>query len=415
MRKINSIAKWEFLEKVKTKAFIISLIVTPIIIISFSIIPTLLSDRETESTKAIGIIDSSNVFFPEFINEIENYKLTNNQPAYVVINLTESNKSTSELISKADQKVLNSSLEGYLLVETFRNDSVKIQYRSMGFGKTKDLVNFEKVVSNILIRKNLMELGYSPENLEFLETNITIDKVKIDLKDNGSNQDFSMVFFSSFIFILLLMMMVIYSGQMLVRSLIEEKSNRIIEVLVSSCSPDELLTGKILGLSLLGLTQLFIWILIGLSLIGGAVVPPEIFTNIGLMLVYFILGFIFFSTLFVGIGSIVSTEQEAQLMTTYLSIILIFPIVFAVPAIENPDAFILKIFSFIPFTIPSVMLLRINIAQVSIIDIWITIVILLFSIVIMIRICSKIFRIGILSYGTKPSLKEIMNWIRSDS
>jgi ABC-2 type transport system permease protein len=143
------------------------------------------------------------------------------------------------------------------------------------------------------------------------------------------------------------MMMVIYSGQMLVRSLIEEKSNRLIEVLVSSCSPDELLAGKILGLSSLGLTQIIIWAMIGIGLIGGSVIPPEIFSNVGIMLVYFILGFVFFTTLFVGIGSIVNTEQEAQLLTTYLSLILMFPIIVAVPAIQNPDAVILKIFSFI--------------------------------------------------------------------
>jgi ABC-2 type transport system permease protein len=254
--------------------------------------------------------------------------------------------------------------------------------------------------------------GFDPN---FLDESINIKSEIINTEEDGLRKDFRLVFFSSIIMILLLMMMVIYSGQMLVRSLIEEKSNRLIEVLVSSCTPDELLAGKILGLSSLGLTQIFIWSLIAISLVGGAVVPPELFSNAGYMLIFFILGFLFYTTLFVGIGSIVNTEQEAQLMTTYLSILLMFPIVVALPVIQNPDSLIIKIFSYIPFTIPSVMLLRINIGDLPDIDIWISILLLMLSIILVIKISAKIFRIGALLHGSKPTVKEIISWLKSDA
>ena len=247
-----------------------------------------------------------------------------------------------------------------------------------------------------------------------LEKNVEVNLIKIEKGGKEGKSDFLVVFFSSFIFILLLMMMVIYSGQMLVRSLIEEKSNRIIEILISSCSPEELLAGKIVGLSALGLTQIFIWSMIGIALVGGTIIPPQAFENILPMLLYFILGFFFYTTIFVSIGSIVNTEQEAQQMTTYISLILLLPIVLAMPAIENPDSLIVKILTYIPFTTPSIMLLKFKIAPVAPIDIIITTAIMIFSTIITIKLSAKIFRIGILSYGSRPTLKELKLWIKGD-
>jgi ABC-2 type transport system permease protein len=194
--------------------------------------------------------------------------------------------------------------------------------------------------------------------------------------------------------------------------MIEEKSSRLIEMLVSSSTPDELLAGKILGLSLLGLTQILIWALIGLGLIGSALVPLTAFKNVLPMLIYFILGFLFYTTLFVGIGSTVNTEQQAQQITTYLSLILMLPVVIAMPVIQNPDFIVTKIFSYIPLTIPTIMVLRLNVQNVSILEIILTILILIISIIIVAKISAKVFRIGILSYGNKLSLKEIANWLR---
>jgi ABC-2 type transport system permease protein len=130
------------------------------------------------------------------------------------------------------------------------------------------------------------------------------------------------------------------------------------------------------------------------------------------MLLYFILGFLFYASLFVGIGSTVNTEQEAQQITTYLSLILMLPVVIAMPAIQNPDFIITKIFSYIPLTIPTVMLLRLNVGNVSQLEIILTLAILVLSIFIVTKISAKIFRIGILSYGNKPTMKEILRWIK---
>ena len=412
MKKILTIAKWEYIEKVKTKAFIISLVITPLIIIAFSVLPTLLSNKEELRTKAIGVVDPSGEYFNKLNTELAQYTIDKGQPNYVMINMTTSGKTIDELKSDADKKVLDHKVEGYILIKYGNTDSMKIEYRSENFGSFRDLGRFEEKINEIRIDNELSKKGIDPKIADVIQNNVELQQIKIEKSGKEGKQDFLVVFFSAFIFILLLMMMVIYSGQLLVRSLIEEKSNRLIEILISSCTPEELLTGKILGLSALGLTQIVIWSFIGISLVGGAVIPPEAFENILPMLVYFILGFIFYTTIFVGIGSIVSTEQEAQQMTTYISLILILPIVIAVSAIQNPDTMIVKVLSYIPLTIPSIMLLRFKVAPVPTADVVITLAILIISILITLKIAAKIFRIGILSYGKRPSINELIRWMK---
>ncbi len=414
MKKILTIARWEYLEKVKTKTFIISLVITPLIIIMFSLLPTLLIQKEDQRTKVIGVVDTSGIFFHRLNDELEQYKLDDNQPNYILLNLANNKKTLKQIKTEADKNVIDNKIEGFLFILNGGTDSLEVEYRSENLGSFKDLRHFEEKINTIRIKNELNARGIDPSLAEFVQSNVEIEQIKIEKSGEEGKQNFLVVFFSAFIFIMLLMMMVIYSGQLLVRSLIEEKSNRLIEILISSCTSEQLLAGKILGLSALGLTQIIIWSLIGITLVGGAVIPPAAFDNILIMLVYFITGFIFYTTIFVGIGSIVTTEQEAQQMTTYISLILILPVVVAMPAIQNPESMMVKVMSYIPLTIPSIMLLRFKIAPVPLIDIIITLSIMFVSTIVTLKIAAKIFRIGILSYGKKPTIKELIQWSKEE-
>jgi len=412
MNKILTIARWEYLEKVKTKTFIISLVITPLIIIMFSLLPTLLTTKANIQTKIIGVVDTSGIYFHKLNDELEQYKLDDNQPNYILLNFADNKKTLKQLKTKADKNVIDNEIEGFLFILNGGTDSLEVEYRSENLGSFKDLRHFEEKINKIRIQNELNVRGIDPSLAEFVQSSVEIEQIKIEKSGKEGKQNFLVVFFSAFIFIMLLMMMVIYSGQLLIRSLIEEKSNRLIEILISSCTSEQLLAGKILGLSVLGLTQIFIWSLIATALVGGAVIPPAAFDNILPMLVYFIVGFIFYTTIFVGIGSIVTTEQEAQQMTTYISLILILPVVVAMPAIQNPESMMVTVLSYIPLTIPSIMLLRFKIAPVPLIDIIITLSIMFVSTIITLKIAAKIFRIGILSYGKKPTIKELIQWLK---
>lgn len=412
MKKAITVAKWEFLEKIKSKAFIISLFLTPAIIILFSVLPTLLATKDSDSTKAIGILDLTREYFYDLKNEIETYKLNNNLPAYAILNNYKSNTAADSLIKISDAMVIENKLDGYLLIQKGINDSLKIEFRSKSIGNFQDVARFEEAFNNLRIKRKLLSENVDPEIIEVIKQRTNVNQIKIEKPGEEGKGGFEMVFFSSIIFILLLMMMIIYSGQMLVRSMLEEKSNRLIEILISSCTPQDLLFGKVFGLSALGLTQVAVWLIIGISLIGAAIVPMTSFDNIHLILLYFILGFVFYTTLFVGIGSVASTEQEAQQITSYLSLLLVLPSVFIISTLQNPDSSLVKVLSYIPFTLPSVMILRVNVSPIPLWEILSTILIMIFSILIVIRISGKIFRFGVLYYGKMPSMKEIKVWLK---
>ena len=340
------------------------------------------------------------------------YTLPNGKRNYVLVNLAIKNKNFSELKSTANKNIQKNLIEGCLIIYSFGNDSISAEYRAKSLGNFKVVERFEEALSSIKLKRKLENEGIDTKFLSYFKDKVNVAQLKIEEGGKVSDLDFFTTFFTSIIFILLLMMMVVYTGQMLVRSMIEEKSSRLIEMLISSSTPDELLTGKIIGLSLLGLTQIVIWLIIGVSLVAGALVPPNAFDNILPMMLYFLLGFLFYSSLFVGIGSTVSTEQEAQQITTYLSLILMLPVVIALPAIQNPDFIVTKVLSYIPLTTPTVMLLRLNVETVSPIELVLTLSIMIISIIVVTKLSAKLFKIGILSYGSKPTLKDIVQWIR---
>jgi len=412
LKKIFAVSKWEFIERVKTKTFIVSLILTPLILIIFTIMPTFLAETGSRAIETIGLIDTSGVYLPLMREKLEKFRLPDGQPNYILLNLSSKNTPIEDLRAAADSNILEGRLEGYIMIYHINEDSLMPEYRSKKSGSLYDIRRFEEAFNEIRFNLKLTERGIDPEIVELISRKINIRQVKIEEAGKETNVNFFATFFSSIVFLMLLMMMIIYSGGMLIRSLVEEKSSRLIEILISSCTPDELIAGKILGLGALGITQIIIWALVSLTLVSSSLIPPQIFNNILPILVYFLLGFIFYTSIFVGVGSIVTSEQEAQMITTYLSLILIFPVVFAITIFDNPNSSLINILMYIPLTLPSVMILRLNITPVNIWEILITITIMVLSIYITILLSAKIFRIGILSYGKRPSVKELLMWLK---
>lgn len=411
MKKIFEIARWEYVEKVRTKTFIISLIITPLLIILFSTIPLLFSEgHAVESTKLIGIINSAGIDFEKISNELSKYKTNDNQPEFLLVNIYDPALTIKENELIADSKVNSGRMYGYIVLFNTGKDSLKGEFRTKALSEEKDFIQIEDAVKMVFLKAKLKSLNIAPGLIDDAANSVIFKNKFIDTS-GSTNGNLISVFYKSIIYIILLTLMIIYSGQMLVRSLLEEKSNRLIEILISSCKPQELLAGKIIGLSALGLTQMIIWLLIGFVLFGSNIIPVSSFNNLAIIIVFFVLGFLFYSSLLVGIGSIVSTEQEAQQVTSYLSMILIIPVVIIIPAVQNPDSLLINFLTYFPFTTPSIMILRLNINEATSSELLLTILIMLFSTYVVIKISSQIFKVGILYYDKMPSLKEIKKWI----
>ena len=412
MKKALAIAKWEFMEKIKSKAMIISFFLTPLIILGFSILPSVFAEKDEATTQAIGIIDNTQNYFTSLSEKLSEYKLEKNQPRYVVINLFDQNKPLDSLKAEANRDVVKKKIEGYIFLSANDKKEMLFEYRSLSVGNFNDYRRFEESFNKIRRVREFEKAHIDTALVSHLLNNVELNTVKIDEKGKESSADFKSQYFSSFIFIMILFMVIMISGGMLVRSLVEEKSNRLMEIIVSSCKPDDILKGKILGLSGLTLAQIVVWVLIGVAFAGQGMVMFASFQNLFLLFVYFILGFVLYTAIFVGVGSIVTTEQEAQQITSYLSMITISPLVIMIPAMQNPDSLLIRVFSYIPLTTSGVMILRLNSAPISTLEILATLGELVLSIYLVIKISSKIFRIGILSYGKMPSLAQLFVWLR---
>ncbi len=412
--KYLEVATWEFLEKIKSKAFLISLVLMPVIMVGFGILPGMLAMRSDEETTVIGFIDETNMLHEVLAKRLtERFKLANGQPNYELRNVKDSDNSIEMLKAKANRLIADREIEGYLLIPAAVYDSGYVEYRSENVSNIRVLERLGRTIEEVVAEKKLADHGFDPQVIRKLKTDVDIKPIKVSEKGEETGAGFLETFFSVYIYVMMLMFMVLTSGQLLIRSVVEEKSSRVIEVLLSSCSSRDLMVGKILGLSALGIAQILIWVVIGaaMSLKFGS----NIFLtgNLSLSLVFFILGYMLYAAIFVGAGSPVTSEQEAQQITSYVSLLLVSPIVLAFPVMQNPDSLFVKILTFIPLLTPAFMLLRIPIQMPETWEILTAVGLLVVSVVVCMWAAGKIFRVAILVYGKRPTLPELYRWIRT--
>ena len=415
MNKTLAVARWEFVEKVRTKAFIIGLFMTPMILAIFMVLPSLMAKDEQETTKNIGVVDETRMLTGAINDRLkQKYALESGIPTYQLIEITDENREREYLKIIAQTKVMSGELEGYFFIPLNVMDSGKVEYRAENVGNVRDQERFSKTLKDIITERRLRQAGYNPATIKKLIADIDIKTIKVSKQGVEKESGFMETFFTGYIFIMLLMFLVISSGQLLIRSVVEEKSNRIIEVLVSSCSARELMSGKIIGLSLLGLATIAFWVLMLIGVNFAANIPFVTVDNLFLLLIYFILGYFMYVAIFIAAGSTVSTEQEAQQMTGYVTILLVLPIAFAVPVMMNPDSTLVTVLSQIPLLTPTMMALRFSVRVPEVWEIILSFTTLSLSIAGLMWMASKIFRIGILVTGKKPNLKEIVHWLKTD-
>ena len=411
--KFLDVARWEFLEKVKSKWFLISLVMLPVIMVIFGVLPGLLASKADDKTIAVGVIDETGSILEPLAAKLEEkYRLPDKQPNYIVRNLKEDVK-FDELKARANRLVASKEIEGYFYIPSTVYDSGKVEFRAENVSNIRIAERFSRTIEEVIVEKRLMSQGLDPAKIRKLMADVNVKSIKVSEKGEEKESGFLETFFSAYILIMVLMFLIMTSAQLLIRSVVEEKSNRVIEVLLSSCSAQDLMVGKILGLSGLGLLQILIWGLIGMGFAMKSGANIFAIDQLLLSAVYVVLGYLLYSAIFVAAGSPVTTEHEAQQITQYVTLILVFPMVLAIPATQNPDSMLIKVLSFIPLLTPAFMIMRIPIQMPTLWELLTTIVLLIVSGVFMMWAAGKIFRTAILVYGKRPTIPELIRWIRT--
>ena len=408
---IFQIAKWEFVQKAKTKAFIFSLVLTPIIMSLFNILPMILMNTITKETKRVLIVDQTHFagnalsILLDFNKEKEKHTIQTT--------LEQISPNTPINIKSYTDLIIQDRYDAFIILPSTLLQKREYDYYSLNISNISDFEVLEKSIEKVITDTLLSLHKISESTFKDISSEVKVHTTKIKTNGDISKGNTLTEFIGMYGSLLIIIMMVTFSGQLLVRSLLDEKSNRIIEILLSSVSSIELMYGKLIGLGCLGLLQGITWLVFGLiaSVISGF--QSDIFAHIPFIFMYAILGYFYYASILIGIGSTATTEQEAQNITGYIMMFTIIPFLFMMIIMDNPSGTVAIVCSYIPFLTPSIMSARIAVQFPNIIEIILSTITLILSIGINVMISSKIFSIGILTYGKRLTFKEIWIIVRS--
>ena len=435
MNKIGLIIKREYVTRVRKRSFIILTFLGPILMAAIYIIPIMLALHSSNEHLRVAVVDESHWFEERFHDTKEHtFVLMPSQPIDSVKELVKSGVFDMALYVPPTQLNIPSNA----IVYSIRQVPMEVESYISG------------VMQKEIEEQKLMAQGVDPEIVSAAKTNVNLQIMRMDEKGN-EKETFTKVQFALGIGLAMLVyMFIIFFGGQVMQGVSEEKTNRIIEVIVSSVKPFQLMMGKIIGVSLVALTQFVMWILLtgalylgfsaymGLSnpdiLSQGTVMAQEITANditnnegvqnilqivhsidfgtiICCFLAFFILGYLLYATLYAAVGSLVDNNTDSQQFTLPITVPLIVAIITSFYIVNNPDGNLSVWLSMIPFTSPISMMVRIPFG-VPIWQIVLSIVLLAGTFVLMTWIAAKIYRTGILMYGKKLSYKEIFKWLK---
>lgn len=422
MRKIISVIKREYIQIVRTKGFIIGTILLPVVMAAFIVVPIVVQFVSVDKQENIGVVDLSGEVFMELDKKLDQ-KLKDGSRRYILQKF-EMEENVEQLLEKLNKKVLDKEFTAYIYIPENISKGGVAEYVSEHVSDFDKQGNINQALSSIIIEKRLRGEGLDPEKIGQYMRPVKLDTKKVTTR--GVERDVGGTFIISFVLALILYSTVIFYGQIILRGVIEEKSSRMVEIVLSSLRPFQLMAGKILGIAAVGFTQYAIWALFGIAATrysGNVVsrffpeaaglqiptIPAYIFVY---FIIFFILGYFLYSTMYAGIGSMVNNEKEAQQLVMPVTMLLVVPIMLLWFVIRSPDSSVSVVLSLIPFFAPILMLLRISVLLPPFPQIAASIVLLILTTVLMIWVSAKIYRVGILMYGKRPGFAEIIKWMR---
>jgi ABC-2 type transport system permease protein len=415
LRNTLLIAKREYLERVRSKVFRITTVLVPVGMGGIALLGGLGGKRMEAGVQNLAVVSNNATLAQQVKASLVNHE---HGPKTVEVFAP----ATDADLAHLNQQVTNHELQGYLTIDTEPGQTVpKATWTS---GSSTDFIGksqMEGAVSDGLVRQELLVRGMNDDQVNALmkEVKLTTNQVK-----NGVvvKSDTERSFAGAYVLILVLYGSVLIYGINIARSVVEEKTSRIFEVLLSTASADELMMGKLLGVGAIGLTQLGIWTLLVAGIGGSQLAASQGIhgissmglTNIELVYfpIFFLGGFYLYSALAAALGSSVSGEQEVQQFSFILISPLVVSVVMMVYVMQNPSSTISVVMSLLPPFTPIIMYMRICAQMPPPWQVWLSIALLAGSVWAMVWLAARIYRVGVLMYGKRATLPEMIRWLR---
>ena len=423
MSRLLWIAWREYVENVKTKAFLLAVFMTPVLMGLSFLIPKLLEGQRPEARR-IAIADVQGELGPELVARLARKRLPGapTEPLYVVeaADLGTGDAAEREARLAAAREALDARVkDGTLFAWIALRPSALVrskgakpsEYRTGNLVDMKVLEDVQGELSSLVKERVVARAKVPPDAAEILMTRVPLEPLNVLATGKAGSITATVM---PFVFTLLLFLTIVTVSQALITSTLEEKANRVIEVLLSSVSPFQLMAGKIVGTCAVGLTLMLIWSLgglAGLAIQGLQVVDAG---QLGLCIGYYLLGFLLIASLMVAAGSACNTLKEAQNLLSPMMFLLTLPMFFWIAVGRDPSGTLARTLSFIPVFTPFLMMMRVaSTPPPPPLEIAASLAVLAVSAWLAMVFAARVFRVGVLMYGKPPSFRELFRWLRA--
>lgn len=438
MGKLRVIIKREYVERVRTKWFIITTIFGPVFFIAIMVLPALLTMRGMREARVtdIRILDATGARLGRRVADRLQKQAASGPLAKVpgaqvptpkrsvVEEVAPANLAAAE--SAATRLVMRKTMQGYLVLDSVTLAVHRVRYAGRNASSLGEMEIIETAVRQSLLAARLQDAGLDTARIDSL-TRVRVDMAseRIDERGRGGSGLVSAIF--GFVIAFLLYMMIMLYGQNVLRAVLEEKLTRVAEVVMSSVKTDILLAGKIIGVGAVGLTQQLVWFgsaaafltwgaslakAMGMPEMQGATLPTVSVPLLAALVLFFLLGYALYSSLFAAVGAMVGSQEEANHAAQPVIMLLIASIIFVQPIMFNPSGTLAVVMSLIPFTAPIIMPLRMSAVQVPALEIAGSLAGVALACWAAIWASARIYRVGLLMTGKRPSLRELARWIK---
>jgi ABC-2 type transport system permease protein len=407
------IARREYLEQIRGRAFRISTVLVPALCL-FLLGVSAITGRKMGAGKHIVVACDST----ELAADIRSNLVDDKRAGYTVDVVA---PVTDQDLANEMSRVKSKSIDGLLIVENSASGTPKVTYYSESSGDLMDTSRLRAALNDALLNFRLTRQGLSSQQVHDLVKSVPIEALQVAGNGKTGKSQGMTPFFKAMLVTFLMTMPILLYGMDMARSIVEEKSSRIFEVMLSVARPDDLLTGKLLGVGAVGLTQIAIWVVAAALLTGSALAAPLLSGDFALHFswaegllfpVYFVLGFFLYSAFFSGLAATCETAQELQ-MYMPLAIVPVWLSFGILPfLLNNPSSVWAIAASLFPPTAPFVMLPRMGLETPPLWQFAVSIGLLMLSIWAMLWFSSRLYRVGILMYGKRATLPELLRWLR---
>lgn len=431
-RDILVIAKREFIERVRTKAFVIGTILGPVFMATIMVVPALMASKLAKSV-SITVIDAEGSL-RALVEDSLRGGAPNPEanPPEDPMSARPRNQGTTQFVIKpavgadvaaqreaAKKAVLAGKLDVYVVLPQDVLKESKAEYYSKSVTDFEGIRAVDRAIEKAVFAKRIGEAGIDPAQIAALTRPLDLKRLRVS--EEGEHEDKGISFFLSLILVMMIYVGTLMWGQIVMTGVIEEKTNRVVEVIVSSTTPRNLLFGKLVGVGGAGLLQFGIWILglVGVSAASGSLaflsgvdLPALNPVLIAAFPIFFLLGFFLYASLYAAIGSAVNTIQEAQNFIFPVMLPIIMAMVCWPVVMRAPDSTLAVVLSLIPFMTPILMFLRMSVLMPPVWQIALSVVLTSLTIALVVWVAARIYRVGILMYGKPPNFPEMLRWVR---